>query len=276
MWDEASVPLYERGVRLSWLIELVRSLLWDANSAHREGIEYERQRSEFQKRASFYDDEVPPWRPVPEEVRFTTRDFMANWILHKTAPVRGPLYALVPDDARGLPGRFVSHSWSSYLYLEGSGQEPFGMLNAIGSGVAGVKEEFVWLDICCYNQHSDIQVAPDMYTVIESIGAIAFPVTTEPLFDRTWCLWELLCAAKTSADIQFCAAPGYRTDKRVIVNNFFDAFDSVRSASATKEEDRQAILGEVEKHFGSFDEADAYIEDVLNRGLGNPWFEKYK
>jgi hypothetical protein len=152
----------------------------------------------------------------------------------------------------------------------------FGLIDAIdGNGIAGVKDEFIWIDIVCYNQHSSLQVAPDMRRVLGAIGKIAFPITPIPLFDRIWCLWELLCAARVDADIQFCAAPGFRTDKRVRVNDFIGAFSSVQNARASISADREVILREIVAHFGSLEHADAYIRDLLEKGLSNPWFEKY-
>jgi hypothetical protein len=273
-WDDASIPLERRGVSLAWLGELIKSITWYANAPGREALEAD-ERAEYQRRASIHFDNVPWPDPVyvPEPIAYRTREFVGQYVVQKTAGVRGPLYALAPARARGEPSRFISHAWDSYLYIEG---HSFGIMDAIGPGIAGVKEAFVWIDIACYNQHSDLQVAPDMERVIGTIGKIAFPITPIPLFDRIWCLWELLCAARVDADIQFCAAPGFRTDKRIMVNDFIRAFTSVKDAKASVSEDREIILREVAAHFGSFDQADDYIRILLEKGLSDPWFEKYK
>jgi len=273
-WDDADVPLEKRGIRLRWFEQFIQSITWHANAPRRAALKAA-ESAEYQRKASIHFDNVPWPEPVhvPDEIAFRTRDFVGQYILEKTARCRGPLYALAPASARGEPGAFISHAWDSFLYIEG---HKFGILDAIAAdGIAGVKEEFVWIDIVCYNQHSDLQVAPDMKRVIGEIGKVAFPITPIPLFDRIWCLWELLCAARTDAETQFCAAPGFRTDKRIMVNDFIRAFTSVQDAKASVSADRDVILGEIASHFGSLDAADAYIRELLDRGLGHPWFEKY-
>jgi len=114
-----------------------------------------------------------------------------------------------------------------------------------------------------------------MEGVIGAIGKIAFPITPIPLFDRIWCLWELLCAARVDAKMQFCAAPGFRMDKRIMVNDFIRAFTSVENARASVSADREVILREIAGHFGSLGQADEYIRDLLDKGLSDRWFEKY-
>lgn len=104
-----------------------------------------------------------------------------------------------------------------------------------------------------------------MLSVIGSIGGVVFPITGIQVFERTWCLWELLCAAKADADIQLSVPlTGYRADHRHITNEAIDGFHSVRTAGTTYAEDRAAILDGIEKYFGSFDDADAYIRQLLN------------
>jgi hypothetical protein len=274
-WDDESIPLEKRGIRLTWFQKLIHSITIYANAPRRAALEAEKQ-AEYQRRASIAFDNVPWPDPVhvPDEVAYKTREFVSQYVMQKTARVRGPLYALVPASERGMPSRFISHAWNSYLYIEG---HMFGMMDAISpDGIAGVKEEFIWIDIACYNQYSDLQVALDMERVIGTIGQIAFPITPIPLFDRIWCLWELLCAARVNANIQFCAAPGFRTDKRIMVNDFIRAFTSVKNARASIREDREIILQEIAAHFGSFDQADNYIRTLLDKKLSPSWFEKYK
>jgi len=275
IWDDATVPLEARGVRQSWFKDLIRSITWHANAQRREALEMD-QRAEYQRRASIHFDTVPWPEPVrvPDEIAYTTREFVAQYVCRKTAAIKGPLYALTPPDARGKPGAFISHAWDSHLYIQG---HAFGILDAIDEGgFGGVKEEFIWIDIACYNQHSDLQVAPDMERVIGATQHVAFPITPVPLFDRIWCLWELLCAAKVGARLQFCAAPGFTTDKRIMVNDFVRAFTSVEDAKATVSGDREVILQQIAMHFGSFEKADSFIRDLLDRGLGDPWFGKYR
>ncbi|MEM6891823.1 MAG: hypothetical protein AAF636_27460 [Pseudomonadota bacterium] len=211
---------------------------------------------------------------MPEEKVFSTADLMKETIIPMTRTIKGPFLAFVPEEHRGPPSIFVSHAWSAHVYTPAY---KFGTLQAVSpQGIAGIKEEFVWIDMVCYNQHSDFQIAPDMAQVIGKIGKIAFPITHTPLFDRIWCLWELLCAAESGVETQFCAAPGYRTDKRLMVNNFVNAFRSVERAQSTEPEDKRVILGEIDSHFGGLGAANLYITELMDKGLSHRWFEKYR
>jgi hypothetical protein len=86
----------------------------------------------------------------------------------------------------------------------------------------------------------------------------------------------LLSASRTGADTQFCAAPGYRTEKRMIVNQFFEAFRSVEQAGATKQTDYDKLLAAMTSAFGSVDAANEYIRNLMRDGMGNRWFELYQ
>ena len=50
----------------------------------------------------------------------------------------------------------------------------------------GVREEFVWIDIACYNQHTIAEetIAFDMEAIVKSIGKVAFAVASTPLFNN--------------------------------------------------------------------------------------------
>lgn len=153
VWDEASVPLGERGVRLSWLIGFARAVWWHANARRWAalGAEDRARKQEEAARLGPWDVPYPDPVHVPEEVIPITRALVADWIISQTAASRAPLYALIPDDARGAPQRFVSHAWDSHLYspvMRESRTGPAALINALDGNV---KEEFVWIDICCYN-----------------------------------------------------------------------------------------------------------------------------
>lgn len=57
VWDDASVPLAQRGIRLSWLRELVESVTWHANEPRRRAREAA-ERAYYQERASIHFDNV--------------------------------------------------------------------------------------------------------------------------------------------------------------------------------------------------------------------------
>ncbi len=115
-----------------------------------------------------------------------------------------------------------------------------------------------------------------MKTAIQVIGKVAFAVTDITLFDRIWCLWELMCAGFTDSGIKFSAAADFRDAKRKRVNNFFSGFESVDKARATKQEDYDLILHAILDHFGTIEAANQYVTQVMQGGMGAPWFELYE
>jgi hypothetical protein len=142
-------------------------------------------------------------------------------------------------------------------------------MDAFGRGVAGVHEKYVWIDFVCYNQHKvEVDsIAFDMEKLIRAIGRVAFAVTPIPLFDRVWCLWEVVSVARNGATSKFCVSPGYKTDSRVLVNRFYEAFRGVGHARASLESDREKILGALEQHFGTLAEADKFIDELMRSCL---------
>jgi hypothetical protein len=283
-WREADVPLHERGVRLGWLVNFVRSLHWEVNEPRRQRHQEQlaaAEQAEYQRRAALYGpwDNIPEPEPVHVDeldvFELTTRELVAKHIVPITSAAAAPLYALVPEAERGRPGVFLSHAWSNAIWAAKPGR--YGTLDAFGEGVAGINEEYVWIDIVCYNQHTlaEGNIAFDMESIVKAIGKIAFAVTPTALFDRIWCLWEVLAAARTGSELQFCAAPGYRTEKRMIVNDFFKSFLSVTQAKATIERDYDVLLSAMLSYFGSAEAADAYIKDVMKREMSSAWFELY-
>ncbi|MFS4895188.1 hypothetical protein SOO45_14090, partial [Staphylococcus aureus] len=96
-----------------------------------------------------------------------------------------------------------------------------------------IDDEFVWMDVVCYNQYTlkSAAIGVDMEKVISSIGRMYIAVTPTPLFDRLWCLWELLASLKHRCKIEFCLAPlNGRTENRIMSNDFFQAFDGFENA----------------------------------------------
>lgn len=260
VWRDDLVPLAKRGVRGTWLTKLVDSLTWYANQPVREAEKRYEQYAN-QARAAMWLDNVPEPEPVPappKPVVYTTRELVSAHILPLTQAIRAPLYALAPETERGTPQLFVSHSWDAFTYLQGAG---FGTLDS----VLNIKEEFLWIDIACYNQHTFEAVAKDMESVIQSIGAIGFAITHAALFDRIWCLWELLCAARASdRDLRLLHGIGHQQDMMRVENACFESFSSVEKAQALKDEDRKDILGQIRRHFGTFEAADSYIRHLMH------------
>jgi hypothetical protein len=283
-WNEADVPLPERGVRFSWLRDFVGSICWRHNESVRQARHWLEERLQWEERDRWYPQppmpshlqQVDPCRPA-EFSQLTVHELVAQHIVPLTEAIRGPLYARVPPSDRAKPEVFLSHAWANSV-LSPVPQWHGGTLDALDSeGVAGIKEKFVWIDFVCYNQHAIAAetIAFDMEAIIRSIGSVAFAVTPTPLFDRIWCLWEVLSVSQTGARARFCAGPGYRTDKRVMVNKFFEAFKSVEAAHATKTGDYEKLLAAMISRFGSIEAADAHIRKLMREEMAHKWFELF-
>jgi hypothetical protein len=284
-WNEADVPLPERGVRFSWLCDFVRSIYWQRNEPVRKQLRLQEEARQYEDYARHYPGNLPTFEelrgvrldPDPKFYEATIHELVAEHIVPLTKAIRAPLYARVPPSDRGKPEVFLSHAWANSV-LSSAQQWHGGTLDAFDSeGVAGIKENFVWIDFACYNQHTIAAetIAFDMQALIRSIGNVAFAVTMTPLFDRIWCLWEVLSVSQAGARSRFCVGPGYRTDKRVMVNKFFEAFKSVKEAGATKTGDYEKLLAAMISRFGSIAAADEHIRKLMSEEMGRPWFELY-
>jgi hypothetical protein len=283
-WNEADVPLTERGVRFSWLCNFVKSFYWERNEPVREQLRLRERARQWNDYARHYPGDLPiPDAlkgiqldgPEPQFYQATIHDFVAEHIIPLTQAIGGPLYARVPPSDRGKPEMFLSHAWNN-LVLSPVAQWHGGTLDAFdSSGIAGIKNKFVWIDFACYMQPPDNPklIAYDMEALIRSIGNVAFAVTMTPLFNRIWCLWEVLSASLTGAETRFCVGPGYRTDRRSMTNKFVDEFKSVKEADATKKDDYDKLLAAMVTRFGSIAAADDHIRKLMHEGMGHPWFE---
>lgn len=290
-WNEADVPLAERGVRFSWLRNFVMSIYWQRYQLAQDVKYWSGRKAKYFTEVPTYDELSIKWREINTRLKelgirldepnafyeTTIHELVALYIVPLTKTIRAPLYALVPPSDRGKPEVFLSHAWANSVLSQ---SEMFldGTLDAFDrEGIAGIKEEFVWIDFACFNQHmlAPDTIAFDMEALIRSIGNVAFAVTTTPLFDRIWCLWEVLSVSQAGAKARFCVPPGYRTEKRQMVNKFFESFKSVKEARATKMGDYEKLLAAMISRFGSIAAADEYIRKLMRGGMGHPWFELY-
>ena len=267
-WSESDVPLAQRGVRVSWLVGIVRDLLDDINRPRAGAIE-EAQRAISHNKAGLWglhdrpDMEVPT---VPDYALLNVRSLVEHFVLPLTVKVRSPLWACVPLKHRGKPNYFVSHTWSSLL-LGPPGQE-IGTLDAFEE-----PEHFVWIDFVAYNQHAIRSIPIEMEAVIGEIGQVIFAGTPVPTLNRIWCLWELLCANRTGTDFDIAIRGGYRNDKILAVNMLYRSFVGVEKAVATKREDLEIITREVLSQFGSAAAADAHLDRALRERFSESWYE---
>jgi ankyrin repeat protein len=209
------------------------------------------------------DMEVPT---VPDYALLNVRSLVEHFVLPLTVALRAPLWAYVPEEHRGKPDYFVSHTWSSLL-LGPPGQE-IGTLDAIEQ-----PEHFVWLDFVAYNQHAIKSIPREMEAVIGEIGKVIFAGTPVPTLGRIWCLWELLCANRTGTDFDIAIKHGHRNDKILAVNTLYRSFIGVEKAVATKPTDREVISAEVLSQFGSAAAANEHLERTLRERFSADWYE---
>jgi hypothetical protein len=262
-WHEDDVPLDQRGVRFSWLYDFVAKV-WtklDAFTAR----EWAQHRST--EKAAMYGPWDIPWPEQPaypedlvENLR-TTRQLVSNLIVPLTRPLNAPLYARVPPEHRGRPSVFISHTWSSSAVAAAHG--------SLDIVLDHHRDAFVWIDIACYNQHSvkDESIAADMKALIAGIGHIAFILTTQPFFTRSWCLWEIVCGHQTGADVKVHDQIT-RIKKKYWsseIGQMPPQFNSVTELSATQRSDQEKILELLLLTFGSVGKANEYIRSILPR-----------
>jgi hypothetical protein len=267
-WSDSDVPLAHRGVRVSWLVEMIRHLLDDINRPRAEASA-EVQRAISHNKAGMWglhdqpDVEVPI---VPKYAVLNVRSLVDHYVLPQTDAFRAPLWAYVPEESRGMPHCFVSHTWNSLLL--GPPQQAIGTLDAIEH-----LEQNVWIDFVAYNQHTIESIPTDMEAVIGEIGKVLFAGTPVPMLGRIWCLWELLCANRTGTEFDIAIRPRFRNDKILAVNTFYRSFVGVEKAVATKRKDAEVISNEVLSQFGSVEAANEHLDRVLRDQLSGSWYE---
>jgi hypothetical protein len=268
-WREENMPLAQRGVSLHWLYEFVSLLQGSINEPRWVAIEQgkrAREHNEARRRGrhDMPDMETPE---LPPNHFLNTHALVSRFIAPSTTTLRAPLFALVPPENRGSPTAFISHTWNSLLI--GPERQRIGTLDA----VFGEEDEFVWIDFACYNQHVYEDISGDMLDVINTIGKLVVAVTPTPVYNRSWCLWELYGADAIGFTPELRVYHGYRNDKVQSVNALYRSFSGIESARSTKPEDERSILSAFIARHGSVEKANAAINAMLERQLGSGWHE---
>jgi len=265
-WIDAPVPLEERGVRLEWLLGFLKNV----GDAWQETI----RQHEYQARAAMYFDGVPEPDPLPfpRDLEPSVPWFLvAHVIKPLTRNLEGPLYALVPPDQRGRPDVFISHTWNNPLI--GFAAD----LWAIGNMSKHRVPSHVWLDVVCYNQHQEevIAIAEEMKSVIRSIGKLMLPMVNTAPFSRLWCLWELLCAHDTEADILIEEPNTNVHDLGLVARAFRKIFVSVEQLKTTLPDDRRQILEAMVATFGSIEATNEYLRRLVSGQLSQDFHKPF-
>jgi hypothetical protein len=179
-WAESDVPLAQRGVRVAWLVEVVRHLVDDINRPRIAATEAAN-RAISHNRAGMWgrhdqpDVKVPD---IPADALLNVRSLVDHFVLPSTAALRAPLWAYVPAEFRGRPDYFVSHTWNSLLL--GPPRQAIGTLDAIEH-----LDGHAWIDFVAYNQHAIESIPTDMEAVVGEIGKVVFAGTPVPTLART-------------------------------------------------------------------------------------------
>jgi hypothetical protein len=262
-WDEAAVPLDERGISRTWLTRFVDDVQSYVNREVRVPPQFFRS-----KRVS--PDEEPPQAADESAYRFlTTHGLVSGVGKPLTRARRAPLLAYVPEQFRGRPDSFVSYTWNSLL--RGPERQRIGTVDALDDAD---NETYVWIDFVCYNQHVDASVSNDMRDVIASIGSVSIAATPTPLFTRSWCLWELLSAHRAAAAIDLrVPSRGYRNDKILAVNSLYRSFRGIEHARSVSARDQAEIYAGLVEHFGGEGAANDGIQKLIEEKFADPWFE---
>jgi hypothetical protein len=268
-WSEADVPLEYRGVNRLWLIAYLRNLLDEINAPRLKAIEEAEAAKDNNSAGWLYG---APHQPVPDipPYSFLNTHGLVRLIKRMTAPIRAPVYALLPEAVRGRPTTFVSHTWNSLLF--GPDQQRIGTLDALEASDA----EFVWIDFVSYNQHifEPKTIPIDMLRVIQTIGSITVCATPTPIYNRCWCLWELFCAHRAGVEISLLiAGRHYRNDKILAVNALYRSFKGVELAEASVPGDREMIINECISYFGSIGHANSELERFIRESFSGEMYE---
>jgi hypothetical protein len=270
-WREENVPHSDRGVSLQWLFAFVAQLQASVDEPRRLAVEQGDRARAHNKAGQWGRHDMPDMEipEVPPNYFLNTHGLVSQFIAPLTQEIRGPLFALVPPEHRGRPTAFISHTWNSLLV--GPQRQRIGTLDAVSEE----KDEFVWIDFACYNQHTVEHkgISADMLEVIKTIENLVVAVTPTPLYNRSWCLWELYCADTIGLTPKFRVCTGFRNDKVQSVNALYRSFSGVESARSISVQAEQEILNAFISRYGSVETANAAVKAMLERQLGSSWHE---
>lgn len=222
---DATIPVFQRGVRLEWLTKFGAAINPD-----------------------FYSGSD-----------LTTRDVIERVVIPLTKPQCLPLFSYVPDEFRGRPRHFLSHAWNDY-FLRPFG---FGLISILDYRFR--PDDCVWIDFVCHNQHEQELLPEQLQATISRVGSVQFLINEPILFTRSWCIYELLQAHLTKADMQIQVAGGAPDDHIFKAEEAIKNFTSTQRARASKKEDKRAIDREIIRVFGRIENADAVVRTLLSK-----------
>jgi Ankyrin repeats (3 copies)/Ankyrin repeat len=270
-WREEDVTPAERGVSLHWLDWFVSDRWASVNEPHRLAIE-EGKEARAHNEAGKWGLHDMPDKDIPEippSYFLNAHGLQKKFILPLTKDIRAPLFALAPPEHRGRPTAFISHTWNSLLM--GPERQRIGTFDAVFDR----KDAFVWIDFACYNQHTvdNTNISEDMRAIIKAINHVVVAVTPTPLYNRSWCLWELYCADTIGLAPTFSIRSGFRNDKIQAVNALYRSFSGVENARSINDQAEQEIRNAIINRHGGLEKANVAIKEMLKRQLDSKWHE---
>ena len=253
LWSESEIAIENRGVDGEWLYDLVNETYSFRENAMKS--------YHSQEKASLYNNDIP-WPKYPDamDAQLTAHNFVSAHVVPLTQQIHAPLYARTPKEKRGQPTSFLSYTWNSQFFAGG-----YGIFYCIHELLkAGT---FFCIDIVCHNQHNVGSVAHQMEKVISGVERVILPMSNFSWYDRTWCIWELICAKRFNKEIKFIEYQRKERDYKHIRSSFLSGFSSILHSQTSVPEDKEQILEDAIKIFGSIKEADKFIVGLIKENL---------
>lgn len=211
---------------------------------------------------------------LPKDPSRTTKQVIEAVIFPTTQPHKASCFDMLHglcvrrSDGRlssvlAEPTHFVSHAWSTPFALT------VGAVNAWcdENGIAP-EEVFLWIDVFCLNQHSEIPGTPGISEdelancfarSVEHAGHTLFvcaPWAHPQALTRCWCLYEIMETMRRGASFSVCLPPEERESFAEAMLVDYESVErqvlivDVRLASAFSEAERDMIFGWIESAGG--------------------------
>lgn len=221
------------------------------------------------------------------EENMSTGDFCGAFILPTTKPYSCSFVAFVEmlkltdndnnssveanqkdNSLTGEPTRFISHSWRYPLQKT---------LRSVLSSTEGGMEHYYWMDIFCFNQHSDEIGNPHFDEMLRGAMSkaghtlfVCYPWYKPVSVTRIWCLFEVLISLEPQNNITFSPvldpeekdafAKALLEDTSALIQIFINV--DARRAEAWKKSDTDMIFGWIQKSVGI-----ERMNEALQQGL---------
>jgi hypothetical protein len=107
-----------------------------------------------------------------------------------------------------------------------------------------------------------------MEPVIADIDRLVLPMSEPPWYQRSWCIWEVLCALRANKDIVLLEYAKRARDMYQIRAFYLGGFESIAKSETSVAEDKALILRSTSTMFGSIAAADEYLRTMMSKVIG--------